>query len=160
MCSSFPEWRRQQLTKPTVVNLVSHQLAVGSSEAAFCNEAEAHQLAVDGATVEDTTVEDTTDSNVEDTTRVTGLPFFPKWHDDKMHWQDSFPKWLDRHLLAASAQGPSEAHKKCLAECEEFVKVAATNERLQPAGKSRTLSCQVTTTTTDSASDGGGSVFR
>ena len=196
MCSSFPEWRRQQLTKPTVVNLVSHQLAVGSSEAAFCNEAEAHQLAVgseaafrneaeahqlavDGATVEDTTVEDTTDSNVEDTTRVTGLPFFPKWHDDKMHWQDSFPKWLD-HLLAASVQrnksiqekqdnqrthnqgdqfdeGPSEAHKKCLAECEEFVKVAATNERLQPAGKSRKLSCQVTTTT-DSESDGG-SVF-
>ena len=63
-------------------------------------------------TAEDTTVEDTTDSNVEDTTRVTGLPFFPKWHDDKMHWQDSFPKWLDRHLLAASAQGPSEAHNK------------------------------------------------
>ena len=66
---------------PPVVNLVSHQLAVGSSEAAFCNEAEAHQLAVgseaafrneaeghqlavDGTTVEDTTVEDTTDSNV------------------------------------------------------------------------------------------------
>ena len=98
-----------------------------------------------------------------------------------MKWQDSFPKWLD-HQLAASVQrksiqdkqdnqdnqrtdnqgdqfdeGPSEAHKKFLADCEEFgeefAKVAATFGLLQPAGKSRKLSCQVTTTT-DSESDG------
>ena len=62
-------------------------------------------------TVEDTTVEDTTDSNVEDTTRVTGLPFFPKWHDAEMKWQDSFPKWLD-HQLAASVQRKSIQDKQ------------------------------------------------
>ena len=57
-------------------------------------------------TVEDTIVEATTESNVEDTTRVTGLPFFPKWHDAEMKWHDSFPKWLD-HQLAASVQRKS-----------------------------------------------------
>ena len=76
------------------------------------------------------------------------------WRTDK---QDNQNNQRTHNQSDQFDEGPSEAHKKCLAECEEFVKVAATNERLQPAGKSRKLSCQVTTTT-DSESDGG-SVF-